>query len=350
MTPIDPNELRRELMSVDPGHGTRPGDLGTQVIQRGRAVKRQRTAVAAFAAFALVAGGFGLAQVLPLGGRDAVPAVPVVSTTAADPTPTPTTEPVPTTMGPVPTTTPEPTPSVDPTTAPPEPLVSPTVIATEPGEGQSPVTDPPVPDPIWTDTAFIPGEVGDVGGLTLLHDGEPTIEGETSGWQPRQLIGTGCSALEHFDLQSLLQLEGSRHIEVTGPEYSNAEGVLVFRSEAGAIQFMDEYRTSVAQCVAMEPEVMPEGAGAYDSRVVLTSHELNGVAQEAFTFGSHSQWEMDPGVWTDTPGGWFSVLARQGDTVILVEAAGEYVGDIVQSRGDVVEEVRLPIDHVLQQF
>ena len=36
--------------------------------------------------------------------------------------------------------------------------------------------------------------------------------------------------------------------------------------------------------------------------------------------------------------------------MILVETGGEYVGDIVVDRPDVMVELRKPIDHILEQL
>lgn len=323
MSPIDENELRDELWFAEPASGPQPDALGAAVVARGRAVRRRRVAAASVASLAVVAlAGAGIWNALPRTHTDAVPAQ--TPSASASPSPTPSASP---------TETPGPTPSGQPTPS------------TTPGSGTTTTPRPGTPSGTpagvgaWTDTTRLPGNYGDLGTFKLPGEGG-------RGWAVGDRSSFACGPDQHVvGHDALRELEASRQLGTTFEgEGGDWRGILVFRTEAAADEFMFQVRSSVARCVEEGlPATNPEGYPRFVYR-----YEQVAVGDDGFAVAEYDQLYMD-GEWKNSPGGWYELWARDGRAVTVAGSGGEYVGNIITDRPDVVTEQRAIVDEVLKQ-
>lgn len=317
MSPIDENELRDELWFAEPATHTDPDALGAAVITRGRAVRRQRRTLASVAAVAVIGmAGFGIWNVMPGMTRDAVP--------AQSPTPSPTETRSPT---PSPSTSASSTPTARPSGT---PSARPTASATPSGtpSGLAP----------WPEQTTLPGRYGDVGSFTLLHDG-------SSGWETGNVFYGSC-VTNSTGFSALRDLEAGHALNTTGEgEGGSSEAILVFRSEASARDFMNQLRTHAMAC---EQAPLPETG---DPGYPRTNHRSGAydAGDEGLRIGAFDEMYMD-GEWRVLPGASQELWARRGRAVTMASSGGEYVGDIYETRPDVIADLRAALDHALEQM
>lgn len=188
----------------------------------------------------------------------------------------------------------------------------------------------------------VPGDKGDLGGVTLLHEGVEATDDE-SAWTAEPWRPGGCPT------DGLRRAMGSvvaaRVIGMSGPEIGFVEGLLRFPSEEEASAFVHEMAASHAKgCVTTEAD---DGS----NRNLHNSAPL-AAGDEGLAVASWIE-VRNEGVWTEAPGGELLLVARKGVHVALSGYGGESVGDSSRPNTDVRREwhaeLRKAIDHALDQ-
>lgn len=324
MTPMDDNELRRELAAYEPTLDTPDDALSRGAIQRGRQTMRRRTAIGVVAAVVLVAVGAGLAlQFLP--ARDVVPAEP--------PSPTP-----------VPSET---------QSAPPEESTEPTTESSPPEQSESVTPPPPSPSttetvegiPRWDKTDRLPGEFGDTL-IAPLH-WEGGAEGDQSAWKVDDEFVLRCGE-EVLDVQSLAAATGGKTIVSEGPETGLNEAVVEFAEMTEAQAFLEELQRLATECAAKEPVAREsDDPESPTLRTRMAVHPLPELGDEAdgFAWTTWEEAQLEEGDdFVEFPGGTITAWARNGQVVTMAGNGGEYIGDPMP---DALPELQPALDHVL---
>ena len=193
---------------------------------------------------------------------------------------------------------------------------------------------------------MLPASLGDLGDVRLLHEGADAQTGDTV-WRPEASTAYTCGTA--LSLPALRDLAAGRRIATVGPVGTDAEAMLVFRSEDAARTFLRQLRTGADACAQRTPTPDPgqSGSPTERSRATVRAYDL-GAEGLITTFFTERR---IAGGWTVAPGATATLWVRQGRAVTLAETSGEYVGDIPTTQPDVISGVlRPPVLHALEQM
>lgn len=314
MTPMDENELRRELAQVTVPQRD-DSALTASVIARGRGIKRRRGIVAALAVALVAVGGIGLGVSL-MPGETTAPAT-------ASPSPVPSTSPSQTQ-----------TPTVQ----------SPSPTLPAPSASASPSPAAPAFTPVWTDPGKLPGQVGDLGGRALpLDSHEPAIAEESLEAQDTEVF---CLQ-EPLTFPALTQLTGGHTMVLNAPTSVEWQTVLIFRDEASAVEFMAQLREQGQACLdagITEPTV----ADGIAYRSVPTFRDLEDLGDEGTVLGGYSEVSHDDQrSWGLAPDASAGFWAREGNVVGAAFLGGEAAGDMAVNE-TVGKELLANLEQILE--
>lgn len=309
MSPMNPDELRAELLWTQANAPAPDADLAASIIARGHRTQRRNRIVASVAALAVLAGGGYGVSTLWRPTQEAIP----IGTPSASPTPTATMSETPS-SGPSPSGTPQAS-------------VAPSALPS--------TTQPPSFTPTWGTRP--PASFGELGAFRLRHEGVGA-DGEQGAWTP-SVWEVRCGDSPVLPLQDAV---AGRRIASTGPVGVEDESILVFRDEDAARAFMSWHSRTWPRCNAPAPD--PDQPWLH-----FAISSLSSLGDEALVARVWEQGQSD-GQWVNRPGGTITLLVRSGRAVVSASTSGEYVGDQYHTDPSIIADLRRTADHALPQM